>query len=101
MMSALQSPIEYQRRESKSNSLGRSVGPPLSAATGLRPRSSASIDRHRLPALQPNNTSLPTLYLGSLDHSLDHSRSSETRSQREVSAHLLPACTTSSLRDVW
>ncbi|CAL8319915.1 unnamed protein product [Merluccius merluccius] len=83
-LNALQSPIEYQRRESKSNSLGRSVGPPLSAATGLRPRSSASIDRHRLPALQPNNTSLPTLYLGSLDHSLDHSRSSETRSQREV-----------------
>lgn len=63
--SALQSPIEYQRRESKSNSLGRSMRPPLSAASALRPHSSASIDRHKLPSLQSHNTSLPALYLPS------------------------------------
>uniref|UniRef100_A0A3B5AU29 Rho guanine nucleotide exchange factor 25 n=1 Tax=Stegastes partitus TaxID=144197 RepID=A0A3B5AU29_9TELE len=61
----LQSPIEYQRRESKSNSLGRSMRPPLSAASALRPHSSASIDRHKLPSLHSHNTSLPTLYLPS------------------------------------
>uniref|UniRef100_A0A667WBI2 Rho guanine nucleotide exchange factor 25 n=1 Tax=Myripristis murdjan TaxID=586833 RepID=A0A667WBI2_9TELE len=64
-LNALQSPIEYQRRESKSNSLGRSMRPPLSATTGLRPHSSASIDRHKLPFLHSHNTSLPTLYLPS------------------------------------
>uniref|UniRef100_A0A674MLT1 Rho guanine nucleotide exchange factor 25 n=1 Tax=Takifugu rubripes TaxID=31033 RepID=A0A674MLT1_TAKRU len=32
-LNALQSPIEYQRRESKSNSLGRSMRPPLYAAS--------------------------------------------------------------------
>ncbi|XP_068187884.1 rho guanine nucleotide exchange factor 25 isoform X2 [Antennarius striatus] len=64
-LNALQSPIEYQRRESKSNSLGRSMRPPLSAATALRPHSSASIDRHKLPSLHSHNTSLPTLYLSS------------------------------------
>ncbi|XP_068608708.1 rho guanine nucleotide exchange factor 25 [Brachionichthys hirsutus] len=64
-LNALQSPIEYQRRESKSNSLGRSMRPPLSAATALRPHSSASIDRHKLPSLHSHNTSLPTLYLPS------------------------------------
>lgn len=64
-LSALQSPIEYQRRESKSNSLGRCMRPPLSAASALRPHSSASIDRHKLPSLHSHNTSLPTLYLPS------------------------------------
>uniref|UniRef100_H3C2L1 Rho guanine nucleotide exchange factor 25 n=1 Tax=Tetraodon nigroviridis TaxID=99883 RepID=H3C2L1_TETNG len=62
-LNASQSPIEYQRRESKSNSLGRSMRPPLSAAS--RPHSSASIDRHKLPSLQSHNTSLPALYLPS------------------------------------
>lgn len=62
---ALQSPIEYQRRESKSNSLGRSMKPPLSAIAGLRPHSSASIDRHKLPCLHSCNTSLPSIYLPS------------------------------------
>ncbi|XP_053706525.1 rho guanine nucleotide exchange factor 25 isoform X2 [Synchiropus splendidus] len=62
-LNALQSPIEYQRRESKSSSLGRSVRPALSAA--LRPHSSASIDRQRLPSLHSHNTSLPSLYLPS------------------------------------
>ncbi|XP_029974508.1 rho guanine nucleotide exchange factor 25 isoform X3 [Salarias fasciatus] len=64
-LNALQSPIEYQRRESKSNSLGRSMRPPLSAASALRPHSSASIDRHKLPSLHSHNTSLPALYLPS------------------------------------
>ncbi|XP_041654799.1 rho guanine nucleotide exchange factor 25 isoform X3 [Cheilinus undulatus] len=64
-LNALQSPIEYQRRESKSNSLGRSMRPPLSAASALRPHSSASIDRHKLPSLHSHNISLPTLYLPS------------------------------------
>ncbi|KAM8862717.1 rho guanine nucleotide exchange factor 25 isoform 3-T3 [Spinachia spinachia] len=64
-LNALQSPIEYQRRESKSNSLGRSMRPPLSAASALRPHSSASIDRHKLPSLHSYNTSLPTLCLPS------------------------------------
>uniref|UniRef100_A0A8D3CRP2 Rho guanine nucleotide exchange factor 25 n=1 Tax=Scophthalmus maximus TaxID=52904 RepID=A0A8D3CRP2_SCOMX len=36
-LNALQSPIEYQRRESKSNSLGRSMRPPLSAASPICP----------------------------------------------------------------
>ncbi|KAM4570403.1 rho guanine nucleotide exchange factor 25 isoform 1-T1 [Fundulus diaphanus] len=64
-LNALQSPIEYQRRESKSNSLGRTMRPPLSAASALRPHSSASIDRHKLPSLHSHNTSLPALYLPS------------------------------------
>ncbi|XP_054626582.1 rho guanine nucleotide exchange factor 25 isoform X2 [Dunckerocampus dactyliophorus] len=64
-LNALQSPIEYQRRESKSNSLGRSMRPPLSTGSALRPHSSASIDRHRQPSLHSHNTSLPALYLPS------------------------------------
>ncbi|XP_029578377.1 rho guanine nucleotide exchange factor 25 isoform X4 [Salmo trutta] len=67
-LNALQSPIEYQRREgtNKSNSLGRSMRAPLSSASSpLRPHSSASIDRQRLPWLRSYNTSLPTLYLPS------------------------------------
>ncbi|MEQ2184004.1 hypothetical protein GOODEAATRI_003643 [Goodea atripinnis] len=55
----------YQRRENKSNSLGRSMRPPLSAASASRPHSSASIDRHKLPSLHSHNTSLPALYLPS------------------------------------
>lgn len=71
---ALQSPIEYQRRESKSNSLGRSMKPPLAAVAGLRPHSSASIDRHKLPSLRTCNTSLPSLYLPSQVPTDDHSQ---------------------------
>uniref|UniRef100_A0A8C5GWE8 Rho guanine nucleotide exchange factor 25 n=1 Tax=Gouania willdenowi TaxID=441366 RepID=A0A8C5GWE8_GOUWI len=80
-LNALQSPIEYQRRESKSNSLGRSMRPPLSAASALRPHSSASIDRHKLPSLHSYNTSLPALYLPSQGHSQG---SNETYSLRDV-----------------
>ncbi|XP_036388697.1 rho guanine nucleotide exchange factor 25 isoform X2 [Megalops cyprinoides] len=64
-LNALQSPIEYQRRESKSNSLGRAMRAPMASASALRPHSSASIDRHRLPCLLSCNTSLPSLYLPS------------------------------------
>ncbi|KAJ8403953.1 hypothetical protein AAFF_G00343030 [Aldrovandia affinis] len=66
-LNALQSPIEYQRKESKSNSLGRAMRAPLtpvsSAAAALRPHSSASIDRQRQPCLRTYNSSLPSLYL--------------------------------------
>uniref|UniRef100_A0A4W5QXV7 Rho guanine nucleotide exchange factor 25 n=1 Tax=Hucho hucho TaxID=62062 RepID=A0A4W5QXV7_9TELE len=62
-LNALQSPIEYQRRES--NSLGRAMRAPVATTSGLRPHSSASIDRHRLPYLRSYNTSLPSLHLPS------------------------------------
>lgn len=55
--------------------------PPLSAASALRPHSSASIDRHKLPSLHSHNTSLPTLYLPSQGQG--HG-SSETYSLRDV-----------------
>uniref|UniRef100_A0A672L3T3 Rho guanine nucleotide exchange factor 25 n=1 Tax=Sinocyclocheilus grahami TaxID=75366 RepID=A0A672L3T3_SINGR len=80
-LNALQSPIEYQRKESKSNSLGRSMKPPLSAVVGLRPHSSASIDRHKLPCLRSCNTSLPSLYLPS-QSSGDGGRRSSPREGR-------------------
>ncbi|XP_069043508.1 rho guanine nucleotide exchange factor 25 isoform X2 [Lepisosteus oculatus] len=64
-LNALQSPIEYQRRESKSNSLGRAMRAPPPTSATLRPHSSASIDRHRLPSLSAYNSSLPALYLPS------------------------------------
>ncbi|KAJ3603124.1 hypothetical protein NHX12_030868 [Muraenolepis orangiensis] len=61
-LNALQSPIEYQRRESKSNSLGRAMrSPDAGVAPGLRPHSSASMDRNHLPSLRFYNTSMPSL----------------------------------------
>ncbi|XP_043968375.1 rho guanine nucleotide exchange factor 25 isoform X2 [Gambusia affinis] len=83
-LNALQSPIEYQRRESKSNSLGRSMRPPLSAASALRPHSSASIDRNKLPSLRSHNTSLPTLYLPSQSQSQGPSEMSSVRGATPV-----------------
>uniref|UniRef100_A0A8D0GRK4 Rho guanine nucleotide exchange factor 25 n=1 Tax=Sphenodon punctatus TaxID=8508 RepID=A0A8D0GRK4_SPHPU len=62
-LNALQSPIEYQRRESKSYSLGRG-GIPLPGSPA-HPQSSASMDRNKRASLQPHNTSLPSLYLPS------------------------------------
>ncbi|KAJ7999147.1 hypothetical protein DPEC_G00212380 [Dallia pectoralis] len=70
-LNALQSPIEYQRRESKSNSLGRAMRVPVAPTSGLRPHSSASIDRQRLPFLSSHNTSLPSLHLPSQGHTAD------------------------------
>ncbi|RXM91605.1 Triple functional domain protein [Acipenser ruthenus] len=72
---ALQSPIEYQRRESKSNSLGRAMRAPLAASSTLRPHSSASIDRNKLPNLSSYNASLPSLYMpchSSQDRRISH-----------------------------
>ncbi|XP_054639768.1 rho guanine nucleotide exchange factor 25 isoform X2 [Dunckerocampus dactyliophorus] len=57
-LNALQSPIEYQRRESKSSSLGRNVKSP----GVLQPFSCASTDRHQQPGLLSHNTSLPSLH---------------------------------------
>ncbi|XP_061833636.2 rho guanine nucleotide exchange factor 25 isoform X1 [Nerophis lumbriciformis] len=56
-LNALQSPIEYQRRESKSSSLGRNMKSP----GGPRSSSSASMDRLQQPGLLSLNTSLPSL----------------------------------------
>ncbi|XP_054905804.1 rho guanine nucleotide exchange factor 25 isoform X4 [Poeciliopsis prolifica] len=78
-LNALQSPIEYQRRESKSNSLGRSMRPPLSAASPLRPHSSASIDRDKLPSLHSHNTSLPAIYMPSQSQNPGPSETSLSR----------------------
>ncbi|XP_069614679.1 rho guanine nucleotide exchange factor 25 isoform X2 [Ranitomeya imitator] len=66
-LNALQSPIEYQRRESKSNSLGRSSNSSMmdTSRGGLRPHSSASMDRNKVPNLKSYNSSLPSLYLPS------------------------------------
>uniref|UniRef100_A0A8C8D5Y7 Rho guanine nucleotide exchange factor 25 n=1 Tax=Oncorhynchus tshawytscha TaxID=74940 RepID=A0A8C8D5Y7_ONCTS len=89
-LNALQSPIEYQRRESnsKSNSLGRSMRAPLSAASGpLRPHSSASIDRQCLPCLLSYNTSLPTLYLPSQGGTSPQGPG-ETNTPQEVRSHI-------------
>ncbi|XP_036955727.1 rho guanine nucleotide exchange factor 25 isoform X1 [Acanthopagrus latus] len=61
-LNALQSPIEYQRRESNSNSLGRNMKTQTASASGLRPHSSASMERRQHPRLLPHNTSLPSLH---------------------------------------
>ncbi|KAM9408813.1 rho guanine nucleotide exchange factor 25-like [Pholidichthys leucotaenia] len=61
-LNALQSPIEYQRRESQSNSLGRSTKSPPSPASGLQPCSSASVNRYQQPCLLTHNASLPSLH---------------------------------------
>ncbi|XP_055520297.1 rho guanine nucleotide exchange factor 25-like [Leucoraja erinacea] len=64
-LNALQSPIEYQRRENKSNSLGRprDARTVLSISAGMRPHSSASMDRNQFPSMKAYNTSLPALFL--------------------------------------
>ncbi|XP_045884826.1 rho guanine nucleotide exchange factor 25 isoform X1 [Micropterus dolomieu] len=59
-LNALQSPIEYQRRESKSNSLGRNME--SRSVCGQRPHSSASMDRRQRPCLLSYNNSLPSLH---------------------------------------
>ncbi|XP_063766477.1 rho guanine nucleotide exchange factor 25 isoform X2 [Eleginops maclovinus] len=86
-LNALQSPIEYQRRESKSNSLGRNMRSPTALASGLRPHSSASMDRRRQPCLLSHNTSMPSL------HPPHHSPASKVFSSPCASTHrsaLLP-----------
>ncbi|MED6266839.1 Rho guanine nucleotide exchange factor 25, partial [Characodon lateralis] len=57
-LNALQSPIEYQRRESTTNSLGRSM-----KSTDVQPTdSSLPIDRRHQPCLLFYNNSLPSLH---------------------------------------
>ncbi|XP_047204756.1 rho guanine nucleotide exchange factor 25 isoform X2 [Girardinichthys multiradiatus] len=57
-LNALQSPIEYQRRESTTNSLGRSM-----KSTDVQPTDSSSpIDRRHQPCLLFYNNSLPSLH---------------------------------------
>ncbi|XP_020634051.3 rho guanine nucleotide exchange factor 25 isoform X2 [Pogona vitticeps] len=72
-LNALQSPIEYQRRESKTHSLGRTGALHHSLTSGSpRPSSSASMDQNKGSSLQPHNASLPSLYLpgpGQAEHS--------------------------------
>ncbi|XP_050780589.1 rho guanine nucleotide exchange factor 25 isoform X3 [Gopherus flavomarginatus] len=65
-LNALQSPIEYQRRESKSHSLGWGGALRASPPSGpMRPHSSASMDRKTGPSLRAYNSSLPSIYLPS------------------------------------
>jgi len=80
---ALQSPIEYQRKESKSNSLGRNVKSLTASASGLRPHSSASMERRQQPYMLSYNTSLPSL------HPARHSPASKVVSVQE---HSLRTC---------
>ncbi|XP_058024391.1 rho guanine nucleotide exchange factor 25 isoform X2 [Ahaetulla prasina] len=63
-LNALQSPIEYQRRESKTHSLGRTGALHHSLTGGSsRPSSSTSMDQNKGSSLQAHNASLPSLYL--------------------------------------
>lgn len=55
---ALQSPIEYQRRESQTNSLGRPGGPGVGSPGRMRPGDLAQVSMHT-----PVNGSLPSLLL--------------------------------------
>uniref|UniRef100_A0A3Q1B1E3 Rho guanine nucleotide exchange factor 25 n=1 Tax=Amphiprion ocellaris TaxID=80972 RepID=A0A3Q1B1E3_AMPOC len=81
-LNALQSPIEYQRREGKSHSLGRNMKSPTAPASGLRPHSSASMDRRQPPCLLSYNNSLPSL------HSSKHSPASNVVLLTPVTLHL-------------
>ncbi|KAM9673609.1 rho guanine nucleotide exchange factor 25 isoform 2-T2 [Trichechus inunguis] len=57
-LNALQSPIEYQRRESQTNSLGRPGGPGVGSPGRPRP-----VDQAQVSAHTPINGSLPSLLL--------------------------------------
>ncbi|XP_030722350.1 rho guanine nucleotide exchange factor 25 isoform X2 [Globicephala melas] len=57
-LNALQSPIEYQRRESQTNSLGRPGGPGVGSPGRIRPGDQAQVSTHT-----PINGSLPSLLL--------------------------------------
>ncbi|XP_017271150.1 rho guanine nucleotide exchange factor 25 isoform X2 [Kryptolebias marmoratus] len=69
-LNALQSPIEYQRRESMSNSLGRSAKSPAVSSPGLSSPSSASVERRHQSCLLSYNSSLPSLHSPRLNQSL-------------------------------
>lgn len=57
-LNALQSPIEYQRRESQTNSLGRSGAPGVGSPGKIRPGDRSHVSTHT-----PINGSLPSLLL--------------------------------------
>ncbi|XP_007467714.1 PREDICTED: rho guanine nucleotide exchange factor 25 isoform X1 [Lipotes vexillifer] len=57
-LNALQSPIEYQRRESQTNSLGRPGGPGVGSPGRIRPGDRAQVSTHT-----PINVSPPSLLL--------------------------------------
>ncbi|XP_019651780.1 rho guanine nucleotide exchange factor 25 isoform X2 [Ailuropoda melanoleuca] len=57
-LNALQSPIEYQRRESQTNSLGRPGGLGMGSPGRIRPGDRAQVSSHA-----PSNGSLPSLLL--------------------------------------
>ncbi|XP_047407441.1 rho guanine nucleotide exchange factor 25 isoform X2 [Sciurus carolinensis] len=57
-LNALQSPIEYQRRESQTNSLGRLGGPGVGSPGRMRPGNRSQVSMHT-----PINGSLPSLLL--------------------------------------
>ncbi|KAF7667748.1 hypothetical protein LDENG_00051420 [Lucifuga dentata] len=88
-LNALQSPIEYQRRENKTNSLGRTMKSPSASESGLRPHSSASMDRRLQPCLQSYNTSLPSL------HPARHSQTSQSVSNMSTNQHSIQGVTAS------
>ncbi|KAM4699224.1 rho guanine nucleotide exchange factor 25 isoform 2-T2 [Discoglossus pictus] len=87
-LNALQSPIEYQRRESKSNSLGRASNSQMmeTICGGLRPHSSASMDRNKVPNLKSYNSSLPSLFLPS-NHRQDRLHGTKAHSNQRKSSH--------------
>ncbi|KAG9277206.1 rho guanine nucleotide exchange factor 25 isoform X1 [Astyanax mexicanus] len=58
---ALQSPIEYQKRESNSLSLGKGMRTSSSINSALGTYSSTSVDSQRRPCLRSCNSSLPTM----------------------------------------
>uniref|UniRef100_A0A8C6LPE0 Rho guanine nucleotide exchange factor 25 n=1 Tax=Nothobranchius furzeri TaxID=105023 RepID=A0A8C6LPE0_NOTFU len=78
-LNALQSPIEYQRREITSNSLGRSTKSPAVSSPGLS--SHPSMQRHHQPCLLSHNNSLPSL------HSPQLTQSSKVMTSIQVMSH--------------
>uniref|UniRef100_A0A672PQ29 Rho guanine nucleotide exchange factor 25-like n=1 Tax=Sinocyclocheilus grahami TaxID=75366 RepID=A0A672PQ29_SINGR len=60
-LNALQSPIEFQRKEIKSLSLGKNLTTSPSLNSGLQPFSSASIDRQGLPCQRSWSSSQPSI----------------------------------------
>uniref|UniRef100_H3BGL7 Rho guanine nucleotide exchange factor 25 n=1 Tax=Latimeria chalumnae TaxID=7897 RepID=H3BGL7_LATCH len=96
-LNALQSPIEYQRKESKSNSLGRYVTSRsiLTTSATMRPHSSASMDRNKLPSLKSYNASLPSLYLPCHSNQEKH-QANEIKNQSAKSKYLHRGSTSSS-----
>lgn len=87
---ALQSPIEYQRRESKSNSLGRNMKYSCASPIVLRPQSSVSVDQCRQPCLLTYNTSLPAFQ--QRQHSLASNMVSMRRRTHYTTLHCCSPC---------